>query len=633
MATNPGALRMVHVDLSARRVTTDTASRDDVVRYLGGRGMGAVLLARTLAESRFAPLSPEAPLLFAMGTLSGTNAPMTGRSNITFVSPATGLYCKTNVGGHFGLYCRLNGADILDVRGASDRPVYLWIDGDTIEVRSADHLWGRTVRETTHALEAEHGSDISVACIGPAGENRVAFAAVMASIYNAAARGGGGAVMGSKGLKAIAVARPRAVSRPADPEAFAAVRREVRDALYQDSMADSYFTYGTAASVGLMNEIGTLPSYNFQRGSVENIEELTSQHWNKTGLLKGRIGCASCIYSCHRFIRIEDGPYEGAYSAGPEYETVSALGTGPAIASIGALQRANELCNNLGLDTISAGGVIQWAMETHERGAMPEEWCGDLDLSFGNERTVIELLPLIAYRQGLGDVLAGGVKEAAQRVGHDSWKWAIHTRGLEQSRVETRGAMGYALAFAMNPRGPDHLHTECLAEFGMTPEMKDLVKDITGDAAYARPDIADKRAEIVRWHEDIYAVTDALGLCAFVTTAAYGATPARCAALFEAVTGIPSNAEAILRAGRRIITLERLINLRLGWRNDPSEYAPWRLRNERQEGLGTDEPILDATRMARMVGEYHALHGWDGTTGRPTAHTLKELELEEFAAL
>jgi aldehyde:ferredoxin oxidoreductase len=626
----PAEQVVLEVDLSRRRLEWASVDAEDVSRFLGGRGVAAAILARAL-DGPIDPLSPAAPLVFSMGTLTGTNAPMTGRSNVTFVSPATGLYCKTNVGGHFGLYVRMSGIDHIVFRGAADRPVYLWIGNEGVEIRDAGTLWGMTVRETTQRLEGEHGSGINVACIGPAGEHRVAFAAIMCSVYNAAARGGGGAVMGSKLLKAIAVERPSGIVRPQDVEEFRRTQTDMREALYADSMADSYYIYGTAASVDVMNETNTLPSYNFQRGSIDRIDELTSQYWNEKGLLKGRIGCASCIYSCHRFIRIDDGPYAGTKSAGPEYETVSALGTGPAVPSIGAVQRSNELCNDLGLDTISTGGVIQWAMETRERGLLPDACCGGLDLAFGSEEAITSLPRMIAHREGLGDLLADGVRRAAERVGGESWKWAIHTRGLEQSRVETRGAMAYALAFAVNPRGPDHLHTECLAEFGMTPEMKGLIREITGDEAYARPDIVEKRAEIVRWHEDIYAVSDALGMCAFVTTAAYGGSPERCARLFESFTGIPMSAEDIMRAGRRIITLERLINLRLGWTDDPSEYAPWRLMNERQETLPDGDPILDVGRMTRMVREYYGLHGWDPETGVPSKATILMLDLSEFA--
>ncbi|MCK4394419.1 aldehyde ferredoxin oxidoreductase C-terminal domain-containing protein [Candidatus Bipolaricaulota bacterium] len=282
------------------------------------------------------------------------------------------------------------------------------------------------------------------------------------------------------------------------------------------------------------------------------------------------------------------------------------------------------------MDTISAGGIIQWAMETYERGFLPEEYTGELDLHFGSEQAVTELPRMIAYRKGIGDLLADGVKKAAERISGETWKWAIHTRGLEQSRVETRGALSYALAFAMNPRGPDHLHTECLAEFGMTPEARQLIKQITGDEKYAKPGTPDKRAEIVRWHEDIYAVSDSLGLCVFTTTAAYGATPERCARLFTALTEIPMEADQIMRAGRRILTLERLINLKLGWREDPSSYAPWRLMNERQETLDTDDPFWGVEKMRSLVKEYYALHEWDEETGVPGTTVIEALELSDF---
>jgi len=622
--------RVLHVNLTTGGLRMEEIGEEDVRRFVGGRGVAAVLLARELRVP-IDPLSPNALIIFSTGTLNGTNAPMSGRSGITFVSPATGLYCKANVGGHFGLYCQMNGIDYIVIRGASETPVFLSIGPTGAKIRNATQLWGKKVRETTNALEAEADGPVCVACIGPAGENGVLYASIMSSFYNAAARGGGGAVMGSKQLKAIVVKRPDGSIQPADPELFRQVQTDMREALYDDSMADSYYTYGTAASVRLMNETKILPSYNFQRGSIDEIDQLTSKYWNEEDLLKRRIGCASCIYSCHRFLRIDEGPYKGTYSAGPEYETVSALGSGPAVPSIGAVHRANELCNDLGLDTISTGGAIQWAMETFERGILSPDQTDGIDLHFGSEQAITELPRKIAYREGIGDLLADGTKRAAEKIGGESWKWAIQARGLEQSRVETRGAMGYALAFAMNPRGPDHLHTECLAEFGTTPEMLDLIEKITGDVKYARPDIPEKRAEIVRYHEDIYAVSDALGLCAFTTTAAYGGTPERCAVLFEAFTGIPMNDDNIMQAGRRILTLERLINLKLGWRENAKDYAPWRLMNERQEDLQIPEPILDVSRMSDMVRKYYELHGWDSSTGIPTKRVLRELGLEEFA--
>lgn len=614
--------RCLEVDLSTGRIQEREISGQDLRLFLGGRGIGAYLLWNKLPK-KADPDDPNNPLIFSTGTLTGTNVPMSGRAGVTFISPATGHYFKANTGGHFGLYLKLSGIDYIMIHGFASSPVYLLVDADRVEIKDASDLWGKTVRETNRALAELYGDDIEVACIGPAGENRVRFASIMVSVYNALARGGGGAVMGSKFLKAVVVKRPGGTIRPRDVAGFRRTVRELRQALLDDTMAESYYKYGTAASIGYMNEIGTLPSYNFRRGSVHPVEQLTSEYWNEKGLLKRRIGCAACVYSCHRFVRVDEGRYAGTYSGGPEYETVSALGSGTGVTSIGALQKANELCNDLGLDTISTGGVIQWAMETYERGLFPKDSTEGLDLHFGSEKAITELPYLIAYRKGIGDLLAEGTKRAAEKVGGGSWKWAVQCRGLEQSRVDTRGAMGYALAFAVNPRGPDHLHTECLAEFGMTPEMRALIRKITGSEEYARPDIVEKRAEIVRWHEDIYAVSDALGLCAFTTTAAYGATPERCALLFAALTGIPIDEEKVMEAGRRIITLERLINLRLGWKEDPSSYAPWRLVNESTDNL----PPLTLEKLRHMVREYYRLHGWDEETGIPSQDTLERLGL------
>lgn len=626
--TNPWEQTVVEVDLVSGRTTRTPVFQDDLIHFVGGRGIAAKLLGDSIQKPTNA-FSPDAPLIFSMGTLTGTSAPMSGRSGITFVSPATGLYGKANVGGHFGLYCKLNGVDYLVIRGAASCPVYLSIHDRDVEILDACALWGKGVRDTTRLLRSRHGNEANIACIGPAGENRCAIAAVMSSVYNAAARGGPGATMGSKNVKAVVVARPTGGLRVRDPGGFSQCVDEVRTALLADTMADSYYTYGTAASIELINEMGALPALNFQRGHLDGIEQLTSQYWNEKGLLTGRIGCASCIYSCHRFIELKEGRYSGAYSGGPEYETVSALGTGTGVRSLGAVHRANALCNDLGLDTISAGGVIQWAMETFERGLLDRNLVGDLDLRFGSEQALDTLPQLIARREGLGDILADGVKSASERIGGESWKWAIHTRGLEQSSVDTRRALGYALAFAVNPRGPDHLHTECIAEFGTTPEARALIARITGDAKYARSDVTERRAEIVRWHEDIYAVSDALGLCAFITTAAYGASPERCARLFSTATGFPANEESIMLAGRRIVTLERLINLRLGWHDDPGSYAPWRLTHEKQETLSESAVALNEETLGSMVRDYYRLHDWDPRTGIPRKETLTRLGLAD----
>jgi len=541
--------------------------------------------------------------------------------------PATNRYLKTNVGGHFGIALKMAGWDYIAVQGIADTPVYLWIDGPNVVLKDATHLWGKGVRETTRVLKGETYPEAEVACIGPAGENIVKFSSIMVSYYNAAARGGIGAVMGSKRLKAIAVDGRHGKVEVATPHKFGEVVTEAREALYADSTAADLHSYGTARDVDLLSKMRILPSYNFRSSYIEGAERLSGRTWAREGYLKRILGCGACNLSCHRFTTVDTGKYAGTYSGGPEYETVSSLGSGCGITNIEAVLRANELCNDLGVDVISTGGVVQWAMETYEKGLLTKKDMDGLELTWGNEKALIELIGKIAFRQGIGDLLAEGTRAASEKTGGESWKWAVQARGLEQSRVETRGAYSYALAFAVNPRGPDHLHTECLAEFGGSPEAVSVIKKITNDEKYARPDIPDKRAEIVKWHEDIYAVTDALGLCAFTTTAAYGIDEEKAGRLFQCATGIDMSTEGIMMAGERILTLERCFNVREGLtRKD--DRLPWRIMNEYQKDLHEkmECPIIAQEQLDIWLDSYYRLHGWN-KHGMPKKLTLDNLDL------
>ncbi|MGE5252383.1 MAG: aldehyde ferredoxin oxidoreductase C-terminal domain-containing protein, partial [Planctomycetaceae bacterium] len=361
-----------------------------------------------------------------------------------------------------------------------------------------------------------------------------------------------------------------------------------------------------------------------------------------------RMGCNACIFSCHRYCEIASGPYTGAYGGGPEYETMSALGAGCGTVDVELVIKANELCNIYGMDTISAGSVVQWAMESFERGVITEKDTGGLKLEWGDPEAILSLLEMIARRKGFGATLAGGVRRAAEKVGKGSEKWAVEAKGLEQSRVETRTAFGYALAFAVNPRGPDHLHTQVLAEFGTRPGGRALVARITGDEKYAFPRTLEKRADIVRWHEDCYAATDAVGLCSFATTARYGVTPELLARMLSAATGTDFiESESLLLAGRRIMNLEKAFNVREGaTRQD--DRLPERLMKEvlaqasakgdDRSKAGPDRPeevkesINSRIYLDCMLDEYYDLHGWDKTTGLPRRATLADLDLADVAA-
>ena len=635
--------KILQVDLSKRKIWTEAVPEEWIHKFVGSRGVNAKILWDSGGPG-IDPLGPENTLIFGTGTLSGTFAPTSGRTTITCKSPTTHLYLKTNVGGHWGTELKYAGYDYLVVRGAAKTPVYLWIDDGKVEIRDARHLWGKDVRETTSLLHEELGdSSTQVAVIGQGGENLVYFAAIMVSVYNAAARGGAGAVMGSKKLKAVAVRGHGSVKVADAKEFYRSCHVAIKNS-YEDATAKFAHLYGTAGSVPMVNEARAFPAYNFRRGYIEGAEKIGGPYLAESKYLKRRLGCNACVFCCHRYCEIQEGKYAGCYTGGPEYETISALGAGCGSIDLEVVIKANELCNIYGLDTISAGNLIQWAMEGYEKNIFTEQQLGGLRLEWGNGEAILEMVRKIAHRQGLGNILADGVKRAAEKIGRGSEKWAIQAKGLEQSRVETRAAFGYALAFAVNPRGPDHLHSETIAEFGTRPGGRRLIKKITGDEKYANPRLIEKRADIVRWHEDCFAATDSLGLCAFINTSRFGVDPQQMADMFSAAIGKRVTEEELMKAGRRILTLEKCFNVREG-ATRADDVLPWRLMNEpleslargqdvmkAMEGKATPEdftPINSPAMLNRMLDEYYELHEWDKQTSRPYRDTLEKLDLKE----
>lgn len=619
--------QILHVDLTTREIWAEPLSESRVLKYLGGRGLNADVLWNSI-EPGIDPLGPENLLIFGAGTLTGTHAPCSGRTTITCKSPATGLYLKSNVGGHFGAALRFAGYYLLAIHGASLTPVYLRIDGSSVELRPAEHLWGRDVRETNRLLRSEAGDvEVQTACIGPAGENLVKMAALMFSTYSAAGRGGAGAVMGSKRLKAVVVSGSHPVG-VADPQRFDLLVKEAREGIRQAPSAHQKYLYGTAGSLAAINELKILPSYNFQSGQFKDAYRISGQNLVEEGHLKGRAACFACPVGCHRYTALTAGKYVGAYGGGPEYETLAALGAGCGVGDVEALIKANELCNIYGLDTISTGSVIQWFMECQEKGVLEEGQADGLPLQWGNGDTVIELVRRIAFRAGIGDLLAKGVRSAAEEIGRGSDKWAVEVKGLEQSRVETRSAKGYALAFAVNPRGPDHLHAQPIAEMGFRPAGVALIEKITGSGHHANPYMSDKKAEIVVWHEECYAAGDSLGVCSFPLTADFAFGPSMLAGLLSAAIGRKVTELELMLAGRRILTLEKCFNVREG-ATRADDRLPWRLMHE--ESPDRAGAINSPEEMACMLDEYYALHGWDLGTGCPTRETLDSLGLGAVA--
>ncbi|MBW1713265.1 MAG: aldehyde ferredoxin oxidoreductase family protein, partial [Deltaproteobacteria bacterium] len=615
--------QIAYIDLTTQTLTVKTLPRSVFDLYLGGRGLNAKLLFEGQKKG-VDPLGPDNLLIFGTGKLVGTPVPTAGQVTITSKSPATDLYFKSNTGGVWAKALRRAGWDAVVFSGASERPVLVSIDDDQVDFHDAGHLWGKSVRETWTQAQAQlPGRGWDLALIGQAGENLVRYACIMTSLYHAAGRGGLGAVMGSKKLKAVAV-RGSGRTAVADEAALEAEVASVLARIKDSVKANLYFDYGTSATVEYVNESWSMPVNNFQKSHLDDGHKISGSYLVEKGYMRHGSACSACPLGCHKFFAVKDGPFK-SYSGGPEYETLASLGAGCGITDVEPVLKGAELCNDYGLDTISAGGAIQWLIETVERGVLPPDVAEGLDLSWGNAQTMVTLIQRIALRQGVGDLLAEGTRRAAEKVGGGSWKWAVQANGLEQSRVDTRVAKAYGLAFAVNPRGPDHLHAQPMAEFGHFPEARRLVEKILGSDKYANPTAIEGKPELVRWHEDVFALTDSLGICSFTTTSSYIVDLPSLLKMVRAALGVDWDETELLKAGQRTIVLERCFNLRENPRRQ--DVLPWRLMNDPVAEGPLKGNLNSESELKGMLAKYYELQGYDPATGRPTRAVLSSLGL------
>ncbi|BEQ16898.1 aldehyde ferredoxin oxidoreductase family protein [Desulfoferula mesophila] len=617
------SFKILRLDLSNWTATTITMPADDTLLYLGGRGLAAKLLFEGQKEG-VDPLGPENQLIFSTGKFVGTPVPTAGQLTISAKSPATNFYCKSNTGGIWAKALRRAGWDCVVVTGVSRAPVFVSIDDEEINFHDATSMWGDTVREGHRkAIAILGGEGWDTAAIGQAGENLVNFACVMTSLYHAAGRGGMGAVMGAKKLKLIAVRGSHNIP-VANPTMLQDEIQKVLAKAHKSVKAGLLLEYGTTATIELANEGGSLPVQNFASAQLPGGHKLGGSYLVEQGYMHQGSACSVCPMGCHKHTIIEEGPYRG-HSGGPEYETLAALGSSCNVTDTEAVLKGNELCNDYGLDTISTGGVISWLMECVENGVISQEDCDVPDVRWGSGEAMVELIHRITQREGIGDLLAKGTKQASEEIGGDSWKWAVQANGLEQSRVDTRVAKAYALSFAVNPRGPDHLYAQPQAEFGRSPEAKRLVKELMGSEKYCDSTITEGKPELVRWHEDMFAVTDCLGICSFATTTTYIIDAVSIASFLEAVLDVRMSKEEVMEVGRRTVVLERCFNLREN--PDRRDILPWRIMNDpvargpRKGHMNSEAELKD------LLASYYKLQDYDPLNGRPTKRVLEYLKL------
>ena len=604
--------RLLRVDLTAGTTTVEPLIETVARHYLGGRGLAAYILYRELPGG-VDPLSPANKLIFAAGLLTGTPAPTGSRTLVAAKSPLTGIWGDSTFGGFFGTKLKRAGFDAVIIEGQASSPVYLWIHDGEAEIRSAENSWGLETGPARGKILKETAGKASVALIGPAGENRVGYASILADLRYAAGRAGMGTVMGAKRLKAVAVSGTQD-PEVAQPQRLRELSRTILRDFRENEASHALSVYGTWLALhGLMGN-GILPVHNFRGGEFEQMGRLDSEAFREA-VLSHRETCARCSIVCRPVVAFEGSlPVSGEYG-GPEYETVAALGSLLDNFDPRVICKANELCNRYGMDTISAGVCIAFAMECTERGidlGQPVSW--------GDSTAILSLLRDIAMRQGLGDLLADGVREAARKVGQGSQAWALEVKGLELPMHDPRGKKGQGISFATAPRGADHMqavHDEGFQIGGPYPEL--------GLSQAMDRHAIEGKARMVKITQDfVGTLADSLGLCKLPMLPWRPLTPKRVVELVHLATNWDISLAELQATGERIFNLCRLFNVREGvGRSD--DRLPQRLAEPLPSGKSQGQ-VFDGQTLERALDEYYAIRGWD-QQGTPEPATLDRLGL------
>ncbi len=594
--------KILRVNLTTGKISEEPINEEIARKFIGARGYAAKIIFDEVAPDAD-PLGSENKLIFATGPLTLTTAPTGGRYDVVTKSPLNGVIAASNSGGFFGPELKKAGYDFLIVEGKSDKPVYLWITDDKVEIRDASHLWGHDTHYTTDTILSELGDkNIKVACIGPAGENLVKFACVINDKARAAGRTGVGAVMGSKMLKAVAAKGSKKVEIK-NQEAFREALKVAMDKIKTNGVTSQGLpTYGTMVLNHIIDEHGLYPTNNFQKGTFEKVDNVSGEKLKETYLVRNK-ACFACPIGCGRVTKLPDVEEE---IEGPEYETSWAFSADCGIDDLVAVIKANDACNKLGLDTISTGTTIAAAMEVYEKGFVKKEELGDApELKFGNAETILVYPELIAKRIGIGNELAEGSYNFASKYGHPELSMSVKKQELPA--YDPRGAQGHALEYATSNRGGCHVRG-----YMISPEILGIPEKLD-------PFAVEGKAPWVKIFQDLTAAIDAEGLCLF-TSFALGAEDYT--NLLAAATGFDYTVEEVMKAGERIWNLEKLWNLKVGM-GKKDDYLPPRFINEPLPDGASKGQVVH---IEELLSDYYKERGWDNE-GVPTEQKVKELGL------
>ena len=600
---------------------TDQSSKAEVLPleiakdFIGGAGFGIKYLYDEV-KADADPLGPDNKVIFAPGPFSGTTIPCASRMAIVSKSPLTGVVGNSLTGGHFPVEIKFAGYDALIIEGKANEATYIWIKDGDVKFRSAKKLWGMKTIDTQQIIKNElYDQNVRIACIGPAGENLSKMACVINEV-RAAGRKGLGAVMGSKNLKAIAIRGSGKVSI-ADEDKLKTARGVLTKAMKESpALYPKFSKSGTGLGVVGMSDRGIFPAKNFTAtGEFLPVEQFGPEAQKLRNM--GRESCYGCPVGCSQLKLARTGPYAGTLTEGPEYETFFAFGGQTGVDNIDAVIAADRLADELGLDTISAGGAIGFAMELYEKGILSKVDTGGLDLKFGNDEAMMTLLRQMAFREGLGGLLTDGVRAAAAKIGKGSEKYAMHVKGLELPGYDVRGSKAQGLNYATAYTGADHNRGYAFQE----------IKRSTVPYEVDRFSI-ERKGELTKWNQDVRTATcDAPTMCAFLLDLVVAPIATQNTAdLMEAVTGLSYTPEEIQRVGERINNLARVFNVKAGFTR-ADDKLPDRLMTEPLKEGASKGHVISKDDLNAMLDEYYRVREWDIKTGIPTKEKLLELGL------
>jgi aldehyde:ferredoxin oxidoreductase len=593
---------ILRVNLTTGKISKEATDPRLARMYIGARGLAEKMFFDEV-DPMTPPLSPTNKLIFAPGPLTGTFAPSAGRYNVVTKGLLNDAISASNSGGAFGPELKYAGYDLVIVEGKAEKPVYLYIHDEAVEIRDAAHLWGKQVPDTTDMLRAETDEDAKVACIGPAGEKLVFFANIMNDMHRAAGRSGVGAVMGSKNLKAVAVVGSGAV-KVADPKGFRKSVNQSRAKIKAHPVGGAGLkAYGTDVLINILNETGGLPARNFDDGYFPTANNVGGESLTAKVLVRPR-GCFSCTISCGRGSKVTNPKYAGE-GEGPEYETAWAFGPDCGIDDLDAVTKANYLCNELGLDTITMGSTIACAMNLFEDGVITTKETGGIELKYGNAEAMVEMVRLTGLREGFGDKLALGSYRLSEEYDHP--EYSMTAKKQEMPAYDPRSVQGVGLNYATSNRGGCHVR-------GYT-----VAVEVLGNPFKMPNDTTEGKPNLTITFQNLTAALDASGACLFTT---FGIGADELAEMVSACTGLPYTTEEFMKCGERIWNLERLWNIRSGITGKEDKLPERLMKNPLKSGNSKGS----VSRLGDMLPEYYELRGWTAE-GEPSPEKLADLEI------